>query len=625
LGVLLLSLWEPAARSELLTAHPTNSISAFPVWIDLSGSWKIVFQDRPEFALPDFDDRSWQSIDLPGELPAIFSGVHVRGWLRRRIDFPPDADCTHLALTIGVITQSRYEVFLNGERLPSSDDLPLSDVRIPRPITHAIPPCRAPYPRELVIAIHFASFDMPPDWRLLDRGPYLLTNLTNAPVHAGDYALAEQRDRVAPPLIFAIAVFLMLAILCLVAWSTDRSRTELLWLALGSAERIAYSLFAIHVLYPSASSLLVDFGFLGEFITLPLLGEVAFSALSIPHRRWLRVLNWLVVLPMVTMTLGLTSFRLAIFSCIASGMFLAGIIAHNWWQQRGSGLSLEDQLLRIVLLLPGIQIVVYWIAYRNGIFLYFFGAFPIFRFDTSWFVVALAIFVILMRRALADRRTQQRLAQELEAARQVQNLLVSGGRTIADDLVIDTAYLPAQEVGGDFYYVLDGRVVVLGDVSGKGLKAAMLVSLLIGVLRDTRERKPAPVLAALNHALSGQTDGGFVTCLCVCFEQNGTATFSNAGHLPPYHDGVEIDLPANFPLGITRDVAYTEAEVSMSANSIITIVSDGVVEATNPRGELFGFDRTRSISTSQAGRIVEAARDWGQSDDITVVTIRRKP
>jgi hypothetical protein len=628
--VLLVPLCASRAQADSSLAHPIDSSTHFPVWIDLSGPWKINFQDRPDFAQPDFDDHAWQSTDLPGELPDIRSGVRVRGWLRRRIDFPSNTDCTHLALTLGVITQSRYEIFLNGQRLPSSETLSPFDVRISRPITHAIPPCRMPYPKELVIAIHFASFDMHPDWRVPDRGPYLLTDQANAPARVGDYALAEQRNRVAPPLIFAIAVFLMLAILCLVTWSADRPRTELLWFALVAAERIGYSISAVAGLYPSASSLPARLNFVGEFISLPLLGEVAFSALSVRHRNWYRAVNWLIVLPMLSFTLGRTSFMSAVLSCIASGLFLAGIIVSNWWQQRHSGLSIEDHLLRVVLLVPGVQIAVYWAAYLKGVVLYAFGDMgwvnlPIFRFESSWFVMALAIFAILMRRALADRRTQQRLVQELEAARQVQNLLVSGGCAVADDLVIDTAYLPAQEVGGDFYYVLDGRVVVLGDVSGKGLKAAMLVSLLIGVLRDTRERRPAAVLAALNHAVSGQTDGGFVTCLCVCFEENGTARFANAGHLPPYKDGVEIDLPASVPLGILRDVTYTEAGVSMTANSVITLISDGVVEATNPRRELFGFDRTRSISNTQAAKIVEAARDWGQSDDITVVTIRRKP
>src|SRR6185369_4812172 len=139
----------------------------------------------------------------------------------------------------GVITQSRYEVFLNGQRLPTSESLSPADVRIPRPITHPIPPCRSPNPHTLVLAIHFASFDMHPDWRIPDRGPYLLTNQVNAPPEVGSCALAAVRDRIAPPLIFTIAIFLMLAILCLVAWSTDRPRTELLWFTLVAAERIA--------------------------------------------------------------------------------------------------------------------------------------------------------------------------------------------------------------------------------------------------------------------------------------------------------------------------------------------------------------------------------------------------
>ncbi len=600
-----------------------------PLWVDLSGPWQIIFEDRPEFAQPAYDDHAWQSITLPGRLHAIRSSVRVLGWMRRHVELAPGTDCTHLALTLGVLTQSHYEVWFNGQRLLSSESLDPADARIPRPITHLIPPCTTPYPRSLLIALRFASLDMNPDWRLPDQGPYLLTDQVNAPVDVGGRALAAQRDRLAPTQIFAIAIFLMLAALCMVAWSTDRARTELLWFALVAAARITYSVFDLAGLYPSASSLPARLNFITEFIALPIFGEVAFSALGIRHTRWLRVANWLVVTPMVSSTLGWSSFNSAVASCTLSGTFITGVIVFNWWQQRGSRLSVEDHLLRFILLLPGLQIAIYWIAYRNGLVLYTFGdigwiSLPIFRFDASWFVVALAIFVILMRRTLADRRTQQRLAQELEAARQVQNLLVSGGRSAAEDLEISTAYLPDQEVGGDFYYVLDGRVVVLGDVSGKGLKAAMLVSLLIGVLRDTTQRRPAAVLDALNRAIAGQVDGGFVTCVCARFETDGNATFANAGHLPPYLDGTEINLHAHFPLGVIREIQYSETTVRISPESVVTLVSDGVVEAMNARRELFGFDRTREISTCDAGKIVEAARAWGQSDDITVVTVRRK-
>ena len=606
-----------------------SSLSQNPLWIDLSGPWQIIFEDRSEFAQPAYDDHAWQSFTLPGRLYAIRSSVRVRGWMRRHVVLAPGTDCTHLALTLGVITQSRYEVWFDGQRLPSSESLDPADGRIPRPITHLIPPCTTPYPRSLLIALHFASLDMNPDWRLPDQGPYLLTDRVNAPVDVGGRALAAQRDRLAPTQIFAIAIFLMLAALCMVAWSTDRARTELLWFALVAAARITYSAFDLAGLYPSASALPARVNFIGEFIVLPIFGEVAFCALGIRHKRWLRVANWLVVLPMVTSTLGWNPFNSAVVSCTLSGTFITGVIVFNWWQQRHSRLSVEDHLLRFILLLPCLQIAIYWIAYMNGIVLYTFGdvgwiSLPIFRFDASWFVVALAIFVILMRRTLADRRTQQRMAQELEAARQVQNLLVSGGQTAAENLEISTSYLPAQEVGGDFYYVLDGRVVVLGDVSGKGLKAAMLVSLLIGVLRDTIQRRPAAVLDALNRAIAGQVDGGFVTCVCARFEIDGTATFANAGHLPPYLDGTEINLDPHFPLGVMREIEYTESTVRISPRSVVTLVSDGVVEATNTRRQLFGFDRTREISRSSACRIVEAARAWGQSDDITVVTVRRK-
>ena len=467
--------------------------------------------------------------------------------MRRHVELEPGTDCTQLALTLGVLTQSRYEVWFNGQRLPSSESLDPADARIPRPITHLIPPCISPYPRSLLIAIHFVSLDMNPDWRLPDQGPSSADQLGQ---RTGGCRRARTRRaarpaRAHPDLRNRHLPYAWGSVPSGMEYRPGTNRTALV--CAGSGGTHTYSAFDLAGLYPSASALPPRVNFIGEFIVLPIFGEVAFSALGIRHKRWLRVANWLVVIPMVTSTLGWNPFNSAVVSCTLSGIFVTGVIVFNWWQQRRSRLSVEDRLLRLILLLPGLQIAIYWIAYMNGLVLYTFGdigwiSLPIFRFDASWFVVALAILIILMRRTLADRRTQQRMAQELEAARQVQNLLVSGGQTAAENLEISTAYLPAQEVGGDFYYVLDGRVVVLGDVSGKGLKAAMLVSLLIGVLRDTTQRRPAAVLDALNRAIAGQVDGGFVTCVCARFESDGNATFANAGHLPPYLDGMEINL-----------------------------------------------------------------------------------
>jgi serine phosphatase RsbU (regulator of sigma subunit) len=152
----------------------------------------------------------------------------------------------------------------------------------------------------------------------------------------------------------------------------------------------------------------------------------------------------------------------------------------------------------------------------------------------------------------------------------------------------------------------------------------MLVSLLVGVLRDTSHRRPAAVLDALNRAIAGQADDGFVTCVGASFEPDGNATFANAGHLPPCLDGTEIYLDAHFPLGVIRQTQYTETTVRISPGSSVTFISDSVVEAMNAMRELFGFDRSREISTTNAGKIAEAEPAWSQSDDITVVTVRRK-
>jgi hypothetical protein len=134
LAILLLQVLLPI----LSHGQSSNTFSSIasdvrnPLWIDLSGSWQMTFQDRPVFAEPGYDDHTWQSITLPGELP-VRSGVHLRGWMRRRVELPPGTDCTHLALTLGVITQSRYEVWLNGHRLPSSESLDLEERRRPLP------------------------------------------------------------------------------------------------------------------------------------------------------------------------------------------------------------------------------------------------------------------------------------------------------------------------------------------------------------------------------------------------------------------------------------------------------------------------------------------------------------
>jgi serine phosphatase RsbU (regulator of sigma subunit) len=238
-------------------------------------------------------------------------------------------------------------------------------------------------------------------------------------------------------------------------------------------------------------------------------------------------------------------------------------------------------------------------------------------------LVIVAICYLLLSRLWADWRHKEELNTEFEAAREMQQALVQR-LPDAPGFTVDAAYWPASQVGGDFYRVFpatDGSIlVVVGDVSGKGLKAAMTVSVLVGAMESIGTRSPGPFLTTLNRAAAAHLQFGFVTCCAALLTPGGSAAVANAGHLPPYLDGRELEVEAGLPLGLAPDVCYAE---TTTRGDRFTFVSDGVVEAENAQRELFGFDRTREISTKSAQTIAEAARAWGQNDDITVVTVRR--
>jgi serine phosphatase RsbU (regulator of sigma subunit) len=168
-------------------------------------------------------------------------------------------------------------------------------------------------------------------------------------------------------------------------------------------------------------------------------------------------------------------------------------------------------------------------------------------------------------------------------------------------------------------------LLVVGDVAGKGLPAAMLVSMLVGAFRTAAAYgcAPAEVLAQLNERLIGRASGGFSTALAAHIAADGALTIANAGHLPPYLDGREIELPGALPLGIEKRARYEAVRLHLKPGSRLTFYSDGVIEAQNPAGELFGFERGKELSTRPAPDIAAEARQFGQVDDITVVTIRR--
>ncbi len=252
--------------------------------------------------------------------------------------------------------------------------------------------------------------------------------------------------------------------------------------------------------------------------------------------------------------------------------------------------------------------------------------FPIYLQDVISFIFLLALLIFLVRRFSLARKEEERMAGEFEAAKTVQSLLIPAAPPATPGFAVENVYLPAQEVGGDFFQVLPGNdgslLIVVGDVSGKGLRAAMTVSTILGALRGCALRAPEKVLLHLNAALRGQMSG-FFTCCAALMNADGKLTIANAGHLSPYLNGEELEVNPGLPLGIAVETAYPEVVYHFGQNDRLTFVSDGVVEARNGSGELYGFARTTSISNQSADSIARAAQQFGQDDDITVVTVTR--
>lgn len=253
------------------------------------------------------------------------------------------------------------------------------------------------------------------------------------------------------------------------------------------------------------------------------------------------------------------------------------------------------------------------------------GPIPIHFSTIADFVGIVVIVIIIFGRFLRIQRDQERASSELAAARSVQELMIPHEKLHTPGFEVDTIYNPANEVGGDFFHIQStpdgGLLVVIGDVAGKGLQAAMNVSMLMGALRRTTERSPAEILNSLNRVLVGSES--FTTCQAVWFGTDGEVVLANAGHLPPYLNSQEIAVRGDLPLGVLPAIRYEETRFYLHPGDRMLLYSDGVVEARVPSGELFGFDRVHNLSNQTAFYIADAAKEFGQEDDITVLTIRR--
>jgi serine phosphatase RsbU (regulator of sigma subunit)/predicted ester cyclase len=245
----------------------------------------------------------------------------------------------------------------------------------------------------------------------------------------------------------------------------------------------------------------------------------------------------------------------------------------------------------------------------------------------------------------AEARERERIEQELQVAQRIQRELLPEATPELDGWQIAAYYGPAREVGGDFYDFLeleDGRLgLVVGDATGKGMPAALVMATTRGMLRAVAQSldSPGEVLARVNDALYPDIPSEmFVTCFYAILDpRSGHLIYANAGHDMPYHrrrNGDAEELRARgMPLGLMPEMSYEEKETILQAGEAALLYSDGLVEAHNPEGEMFGFPRLQALVAEHGeeqslGEFLLkelsafTGQEWEQEDDITLLTLR---
>jgi serine phosphatase RsbU (regulator of sigma subunit) len=249
------------------------------------------------------------------------------------------------------------------------------------------------------------------------------------------------------------------------------------------------------------------------------------------------------------------------------------------------------------------------------------------------------------RRLKQEAHARERIEQELHVARRIQQASLPEAVPTLEGWHISPFYRSAREVGGDFYdfhLLSEGRLgLVVGDATGKGVPAALVMSTTCGMLQVTAQAldsSPGEVLERVNEALLSRIPANmFVTCFyCILDPKSGHLSYANAGHDLPYvRRGSEAEelRARGMPLGLMPGMGYEEKETILEADEAALFYSDGLVEAHNPEGEMFGFPRLQLLIGEHAkGSVVDYLMDelrsftgegWEQEDDITLVALRR--
>jgi sigma-B regulation protein RsbU (phosphoserine phosphatase) len=626
----------------------------------LDHGWKVGVTTDPAAANPTFDDSGWVVRDGKGTISDVNESnddsdrpdrEDKYAWFRLHLKLAPNHGPIGLLIELPV-TQSTSmnfsnagpggDVFANGKMILPEGPHPADTFKyqqISRLYNLNVPPGET----SLVLAIRTLDVrvGLSGYTNFFFNRTFQLGNPDDLNRELQLWSVRNLFERL-PRLIIAV-LLLFLSVFLLTLYFTQKGHVEYLWLALhelvqvpigiidqaGSSaqlDNLWYGALYMQLVFVSAY---LYFEFLVSFLSLrrrwyikglrytaPVLAFIAPAILLVGRSKVIGILLAVVLLCSIFWVIGWAIF-----------VFLTLIIA-TIKRNFEAGLLLIPLILTIIGLaepmLTGGFSDFGGSTYRSPLTIEA-GPIPIHFAAIADFAGLLAIIVIIFVRFLRIHHEQERASGELAAARSVQELMIPREKIATPGYQVDSVYNPANEVGGDFFHVdttPDGGVlVILGDVAGKGLQAAMNVSMLMGALRRSAEQRPAKILESLNRVLLGSES--FTTCQVVWFGPEGEVVMANAGHLPPYLNSQEVRLPGGLPLGVTEHVSYDEVRLYLHPGDRLLMMSDGVVEARLASGELFGFDRVHNLSNQSAFYIADAAKAFGQEDDITVLTVQR--
>jgi sigma-B regulation protein RsbU (phosphoserine phosphatase) len=648
-GCLLTARAAPNQTAAPNTSGVSGASTAVPVSIhgivQLDGPWRFQMGDDPRWADPSFDDSSWPTVTLGKTLADQgFETYAGYAWYRLRIQpgefhFGSLAGSAPLHLLVTSHSVGQLALYIDGVEVGHTRGM------TDKPTMYESPPFKARVPDDakgttVVLAIRsWAAPGVPISHGLVDR------------VEAGadedvadrlELAIAHKWDQQVIAEIILAFLFLGVAVLGAILYMAQRHHSEYLWLALmcltvaitGAIEvshwlaHISSSVFDVLTLWTGRVFMAVTLEFVLRFT-------------ATEKRQLVRYFQgFVLVLPFLSL-LGLQQvYEVLSISAEVAFCVLVSLLLFRAWRRglREAGIMLLPFLLAATA--DSIDSIIeylasrHWISEQAMLWRFHLGPIEIATGLITYGVFLSSLLAVIIYRFVSVSQDEQRSNAEIAAARSVQSMLIPTELPSNSYFMLESAYVPVNGVGGDFFQVLpvdDGSIlIVVGDVSGKGLQAAMNASTLVGAFRNELSHDPATILKHLNHVMLGAASGigtgkdavaSFATCLCARIYRDGTMEIANAGHLSPYRDGREMDLPPGLPLGVIHGMTYEQCTFHLDQGVRLIFLSDGVVEATNPQGELFGFERTQQVSNEPARYIAQTAKRFGQNDDITVISV----